>query len=258
MFKSTTIRKQPKQASKLNDPDHDTRTKSSKSPRIPSAEPPRKKARSSRVLIDDAQSSASNDADGAGDDPGAASSASDIPAKVTNLRPLETPSGEESIEAERMESSKTKRKRANDKQSRQSTGKPSVIALAKKPKKSDDLSPGEEKVKRLQSQLLKCGIRKLWHKELAKYKTTQAKVSHLETMLADLGIQGRFSEAQAKKIKAKRELQADIQEIQAGAERWGKQDDGDTARASRPGRGLARRSTGTKVEDDEDEGADSE
>jgi len=54
------------------------------------------------------------------------------------------------------------------------------------------LSPDEEEIKRLQSQLLRCGVRKLWHRELSGYSTARAKISRLRIMLEDVGMTGRF------------------------------------------------------------------
>jgi hypothetical protein len=91
--------------------------------------------------------------------------------------------------------------------------------------KKPDLSPTEEEIKRLQSQLLKCGIRKLWHKELAPYTTPSTKISHLKGMLKDAGMEGRFSEAKAREIKERRELEADMEATKEYERKFGAQDD---------------------------------
>lgn len=69
----------------------------------------------------------------------------------------------------------------------------------------------EEEIKRLQSQLLKCGIRKLWHRELAHCGTSKAKITHLKSMLTDAGMTGRFSAEKARAIKEARELEAELE-----------------------------------------------
>lgn len=102
---------------------------------------------------------------------------------------------------------------------------------AKKPTKkaaatstsSKDLSPDEEEIKRLQSWLIKCGIRKLWHRELAddKFPTSKAKVAHLKSMLSDAGMTGRFSAEKAKSIKEARELEAELEAARDFEEKFG-------------------------------------
>lgn len=84
-----------------------------------------------------------------------------------------------------------------------------------------DLSPDDEEIKRLQSQLLKCGIRKLWHRELAPYATPKAKISHLKSMLSDVGMTGRFSAEKARAIKEARELEAELEAARDFEEKFG-------------------------------------
>ncbi|CAG8954893.1 hypothetical protein HYFRA_00008581 [Hymenoscyphus fraxineus] len=84
------------------------------------------------------------------------------------------------------------------------------------------LSPQEEQIKTLQSQLVKCGIRKIWQFELKEYNDdSKAKIAHLSKMLKDAGMVGRFSDARAKEIKEMRELQADLEDVQKGEQSWG-------------------------------------
>ena len=88
--------------------------------------------------------------------------------------------------------------------------------------KDADISPDEAEIKRLQSWLVKCGIRKLWGKELKPFETNKAKIRHLKGMLENAGMTGRYSQEKANQIKEARELAADIEAVQEGAERWGK------------------------------------
>jgi len=88
-------------------------------------------------------------------------------------------------------------------------------------------SPDEEEIKRLQSQLLKCGVRKLWHRELSGYSTARAKISRLKIMLEDVGMTGRFSAEKAKQIKEQRELEAELEAAKEFNEKWGDGDDQD-------------------------------
>ncbi|KAJ1864522.1 hypothetical protein LPJ78_003329 [Coemansia sp. RSA 989] len=66
----------------------------------------------------------------------------------------------------------------------------------------------------LKSYIGKCGVRKVWSKELAEMNTAQ-QVQHLKSMLADLGMVGRPTLEKCKKIKAKRDLQAELDAINA-------------------------------------------
>ncbi|KAF6836923.1 transcriptional regulator [Colletotrichum musicola] len=95
---------------------------------------------------------------------------------------------------------------------------------AAKPKKTPAASdnPDDAEIKKLQSQLVKCGIRKIWGFELKQYgDNAKAKIKHLKGMLADVGMDGRFSEAKAREIKERRELQADLEAVQEMDANWG-------------------------------------
>ncbi|KAL8942364.1 MAG: hypothetical protein Q9211_001425 [Gyalolechia sp. 1 TL-2023] len=97
---------------------------------------------------------------------------------------------------------------------------------AKAPQQLPD--PDSEKIKRLQGWLVKCGIRKMWFRELAPYDTSKAKIRHLEAMLTDAGMTGRYSQEKATQIREERELKADLEAVKAGNEQWGKvESDGD-------------------------------
>ena len=88
------------------------------------------------------------------------------------------------------------------------------------------MDPDDAEIKRLQGWLVKCGIRKMWWKELKPYESSKAKIKHLKDMLADAGMTGRYSIEKATQIKEARELAADIEAVKEGAERWGKDGDG--------------------------------
>ncbi|KAI9842219.1 MAG: hypothetical protein M1838_003231 [Thelocarpon superellum] len=125
--------------------------------------------------------------------------------------------------------------------------KKSLTATASSKKDAPVLEPQEAEIKRLQSWLLKCGVRKLWHRELAACSTPASKIKHLKDMLKDVGIEGRFSVEKARKIKEERELQAEVAAIQASNQRWGEagddedeDDDDAAAEKPRPHRRLAR------------------
>ncbi|KAJ5998741.1 Transcriptional regulator [Penicillium sp. IBT 35674x] len=93
---------------------------------------------------------------------------------------------------------------------------------APKAKSKDEEDPDQAEIKRLQGWLVKCGIRKMWFRELAPYDTAKAKIKHLKGMLEDAGMTGRYSQEKANKIRDERELKADLEMIQQGAKQWGK------------------------------------
>ncbi|KAJ2726552.1 hypothetical protein GGI07_000494 [Coemansia sp. Benny D115] len=64
----------------------------------------------------------------------------------------------------------------------------------------------------LKNYINKCGVRKVWAKELAGMNGAQ-QVRHLKKMLEDLGMEGRPTLEKCKQIKAKRELQQELEAI---------------------------------------------
>ncbi|TKA50965.1 hypothetical protein B0A49_11890 [Cryomyces minteri] len=124
-------------------------------------------------------------------------------------------------------------------------GSPSKAKASKATKaaakvKTGPEDPEEAEIKRLQGWLIKCGIRKLWHKELAAYDTPKAKISHLKRMLKDAGMDGRYSAEKASRIKEQRELAADLEAVQAGAKLWGHDKDGEENESEEGGSGEKR------------------
>lgn len=87
--------------------------------------------------------------------------------------------------------------------------------------------PDQEEIKRLQGWLVKCGIRKMWWKELQPYETSKPKIRHLKEMLAEAGMNGRYSLEKANQIREERELKADLEAVTAGAKIWGTGDEED-------------------------------
>ncbi|KAH0493035.1 hypothetical protein TgHK011_007958 [Trichoderma gracile] len=141
-----------------------------------------------------------------------------------------------------------KRKRGEKKEA--SSKSKASKSTAKKEAVPDD--PKEAEIKKLQSHLTKCGIRKLWHNELKQYgDNANAKIRHLKKMLADVGMDGRFSEAKAREIREMRELQADVEAAQEMDRLWGTSSGG---RASRSSTKTATKQA--KPEGGEDEGDD--
>ena len=106
--------------------------------------------------------------------------------------------------------------------------------------KDADIDPNQAEIKRLQGWLLKCGIRKMWARELAPYSTPKAKINHLKGMLKEAGMEGRYSVDKANRIREERELKADLEMVQEGAKRWGKEDASENSDDGRPKRRLNR------------------
>jgi len=120
-----------------------------------------------------------------------------------------------------IDDSPVKKKRQN----KATTGKAKGEKAKAKPAKStaaDD--PDQAEVKRLQGWLVKCGIRKVWGKELAKCDGPKEKIRHLKIMLKDAGMDGKYSNEKAARIKEEREFAKDLEEIRAGELAWGKSD----------------------------------
>jgi hypothetical protein len=114
------------------------------------------------------------------------------------------------------EEPKPKKKRQKSAETEPKKGKSKTTA-----KPAADLDPDQAEIKRLQGWLVKCGIRKMWFRELAPYDTSRAKIKHLKTMLEDAGMKGRYSLEKARQIREERELRADLEIVQEGARRWG-------------------------------------
>lgn len=101
--------------------------------------------------------------------------------------------------------------------------KPSKVKFPKAEAKGKlEATPQGAAVKKLQGQLAKCGVRKVWGNYLKNYETPKQKIAHLRSMLEDVGMTGRFSEDKARQIKEERELKADIDAITEGEKKWGK------------------------------------
>ena len=132
-----------------------------------------------------------------------------------------------------------KRKGKSDPQKAKSSEEKGKRGRKKKERPLTEANPDAEEVKRLQGWLIKCGIRKMWARELKPYDTPKAKIKHLKEMLADAGMAGRYSIEKASQIREARELQADLAAVQEGAKLWGKSDE-EKEEEVKPKRRLAR------------------
>lgn len=152
------------------------------------------------------------------------------------------------------EAPEPKRKSKEKKEPGKKAAKPPK-ADPKKASSADD--PNEAEIKKLQAQLVKCGVRKLWHNELKRYgDDARAKIKHLKKMLADVGMDGRFSEARAREIKETRELMAEAEAAQEMNALWGMDGGGRASRSKAKGNGM--KIEESEVSDEEDGGAKNE
>ena len=135
------------------------------------------------------------------------------------------------------EDPRPKKKARKSKPENSGSGRQAASKITKAPQPLVD--PESEEIKRLQSWLVKCGIRKMWHKELASYGTAPAKIRHLKEMLTDAGMTGRYSNEKAIQIREARELKADLEAVQAGNKQWGKSESEEDG-GGKPKRRLAR------------------
>jgi hypothetical protein len=122
----------------------------------------------------------------------------------------------------------TKKKRQKKTPAPKPSSKPNKAKATSKSttkKETKDVSPDNEEIKRLQSWLVKCGVRKVWGKELKAFETPKAKIAHLKSMLADVGLTGRYSVEKARQIKEQRELAADLEAVTAFDSKWGNRED---------------------------------
>ena len=120
------------------------------------------------------------------------------------------------------------------------SGKPlaNKVPKSQASKKVDDkpVDANADEIKRLQGWLVKCGIRKMWYRELAPYDTPKLKIQHLKEMLRDAGMTGRYSIERATQIRNERELKADLEAVQEGDRQWGKNDSDDEEGPAKPRR----------------------
>lgn len=122
--------------------------------------------------------------------------------------------------------------------------------------KEEDQDPDQAEIKKLQGWLVKCGIRKMWWRELQPYETPKAKIKHLKQMLEDAGMKGRYSLDKAKAIRDERELKEDLEMIQQGAKQWGTVEDEGSDEPPPPRAARGRQALAFLEDEDEDEESD--
>ncbi|KZP01624.1 hypothetical protein CALVIDRAFT_13042 [Calocera viscosa TUFC12733] len=95
--------------------------------------------------------------------------------------------------------------------------KPKADVGERKPKRArkesdHPASSTEEEVGRLKKFVTACGVRKVWSKELAGLAPPE-QVRHLRRLLGELGMTGRLSLEKAKKVRERRELAQEIEDV---------------------------------------------
>lgn len=125
------------------------------------------------------------------------------------------------------------KKQRQKKDAAESKAKAKAKKAAKPKAGAKEVSPDDEEIKRLQGWLLKCGIRRVWGKELKPYDTSKAKIKHLKSMLEDAGMTGRYSAEKAKQIKEARELKDELDAVKEYDEKWGQEKEGSGDEGSR-------------------------
>ncbi|KAF9048352.1 hypothetical protein BDZ89DRAFT_1154803 [Hymenopellis radicata] len=172
-----------------------------KPPPKPKAEPKKTepKASSSRI-----SSQVENDDGSESASPSGASKAA-LKAQHKSASP---PDDDESAsEVENQPPKKRRKSKSDDKSSTKSAAKPK---RAKKTESKDDAT-----IKKLKSYVAACGVRKQWGKIFEDVESTSRQISIIKDILKDLGMDGRMSLDQAKRIREQRELAADLEDVQS-------------------------------------------
>ncbi|RCI07104.1 hypothetical protein CU098_002041, partial [Rhizopus stolonifer] len=73
----------------------------------------------------------------------------------------------------------------------------------------------EEAIKRLKGFINKCGVRKVWSRELKDCKSARAEIEKLKSMLQELGVDGRPTNEKCEAVKKERELKAEFDSLDA-------------------------------------------
>ncbi|KAJ2714062.1 hypothetical protein H4R19_001925 [Coemansia spiralis] len=78
--------------------------------------------------------------------------------------------------------------------------------------KTEGAASSSKTVTNLKNYIARCGVRKVWARELAGMSAAQ-QTRHLKGVLEGLGMEGRPTIEKCKRIKAKRDLQAELEEM---------------------------------------------
>ncbi|EJU03620.1 hypothetical protein DACRYDRAFT_105783 [Dacryopinax primogenitus] len=92
------------------------------------------------------------------------------------------------------------------------TAKPSGERRRRRKEAPPPSGSAEEDLARLKKFVTACGVRKQWNRELAGLSPSE-QVRHVKRLLSELGMTGRLSLDKAKKIREKRELAQEIEDV---------------------------------------------
>ncbi|RKP06490.1 hypothetical protein THASP1DRAFT_31695 [Thamnocephalis sphaerospora] len=99
------------------------------------------------------------------------------------------------------------KRQAKQPSSRSKTETPKKKASAKTPARISDTDA--KKIDALKKYIVKCGVRKMWTKELAGLETGRQQIAHLNELLRSLGMRGRPTLEKCEDIRLQRELEAE-------------------------------------------------
>ncbi|KAI0664497.1 hypothetical protein C8Q70DRAFT_948539 [Cubamyces menziesii] len=150
-------------------------------------------------------------------EPGAAGPSTSSPQAATDRKIVE-----HDVDKQRSESemsvlvdeppARKRKKKGENGEMNSRTAKPTKGKKRKEPAK--ELSKDEETIKRLKSLVVACGVRKVWSKEFKGLDEPSDQIRRLRQILTNLGMSGRMSMEQAKAIKAKREFEKELEDVQ--------------------------------------------
>ncbi|KAI8335224.1 hypothetical protein BD560DRAFT_414172 [Blakeslea trispora] len=110
---------------------------------------------------------------------------------------------DDDIEEEDMSPTKPKSKKKSPVKTKPTVSQPRAVGSEK----------DEDTIKKLKQFISKCGVRKVWSKELADCKNAKAEIAKLKNMLEELGVHGRPTIEKCEAIKKERELKAELDSL---------------------------------------------
>ncbi|CAI2182361.1 7995_t:CDS:2, partial [Funneliformis geosporum] len=131
---------------------------------------------------------------------------------ASQKRTIDAVEDEDDDDLSSLEDEPLKKKRKTGK----TVGKSAVKTVVKTVNnRTANIEKDDKTIKNLKSLINKCGVRKIWAKELTDCKTNSSKIRKLKQMLVDLGVEGRPTLEKCKKVKKRRELEAELKAMSA-------------------------------------------
>ncbi|KAI8640163.1 hypothetical protein BD408DRAFT_434497 [Parasitella parasitica] len=128
-------------------------------------------------------------------------------------------------------------------------------ATSKSTKSNTAPTKDDESVKRLKQFINKCGVRKVWAKELAECRSTTAEIRKLKSILEELGVHGRPTLEKCEAVKKERELKAELDSLDTNLiiNETGRRTRSRNNGSSRPTYAVDSSSSSEEEEDDDNE-----